>query len=174
MTEENKLLANATITLEGKNHSLKKETGSDGKVSFDEVPPDTYTLLITKEGYKEYLHPTPLEIQKDKLSNYDLKINLEKIIEEETRKLIIKLSHEVQDVTLKLYQDEVLIQYANTDETGTATFEEVPYGSYSIKANIEEYEEVSKNITVNSTNKNPRTISISLVSIQTTEEEDTE
>ena len=68
MTEETKektTLANATVILEGKRNSFTGETGETGNVDFTKLPPDTYTLLVQKEGYEDYVHKKPIKIDEN-------------------------------------------------------------------------------------------------------------
>lgn len=185
MTEETttpkKTLANATVILEGKRNSFTNETGEKGKVDFNKLPPDTYTLLVKKEGYEEYIHPEPITIKEKKYNNQTLNIHLtpqqqeQKEQEEEeeeytTRTIIIQTTPTIEEAEIQLISQDETIQTQTTDNTGTVTFNDIPYGSYTIKSNTTGYEEYTQNITINSNNKNPRTINISFTETTKTEE----
>lgn len=159
---EQKLLANATVTLEGKNHSIVKETNSKGEVQFKDVPPDTYTVLVTKEGYQEYLLPKPLKIHKNKKNNHHHNIRLDpikkdKIIEKDTRTLIIQTRVSNAEVSLvSLDSDDG--ETKKTNKKGEIIFKEVPFGNYEIIITKTGYHTFNKDILVNSNNKFTRKI----------------
>lgn len=159
---EQKLLANATVTLEGKNHSIVKETNSKGEVQFKDVPPDTYTVLVTKEGYQEYLLPQPLTIHKNKKNNHHHNIRLDPIekdkpIIEDTRTLVIQTMLDNAEVSLvSLDNDEG--ETKKTNKKGETIFKEVPFGNYEIIITRKGYHTFNKDILVNSNNKFTRKI----------------
>lgn len=181
MTEETEktTLANATVTLEGKRNSLTGETGETGNINFNKVPPDTYTLLVQKEGYEDYIHDKPITIEEKKYNNIQLNIHLqpkqeptETITPEEentTRTIIIQTEPSIEGAEIQLISQDKTIQTQTTDNTGIVTFKEIPFGSYTIQSNTVGYEEFTKNITINSNNKDPRTISISFTEATTEE-----
>lgn len=164
-----KLLANATVTLTGLYHTITEQTNEQGKVSFTEVPPDSYVLTITRDGYKQYTHDEPLVIYEDKYNSYDLNITLEEEEtitpeppeEDETRNIIIQTNPAIDDITITLTDNQGHTETQTTIE-GEALFEEVPYGSYSIIVEADGYKQYTQNITINSNNNNPRTINVSL------------
>lgn len=167
---EQKLLANATVTLEGKNHSIVKETNSKGEAQFKDVPPDTYTVLVTKEGYQEYLLPQPLTIHKNKKNNHHHNIRLnpikkdKKIIEKDTRTLIIQTMTDNAEVSL-LSLDKDESETKKTNKKGETIFKEVPFGNYEIIITKIGYHTFNKDILVNSNNKLTRKIRCKLQQI---------
>ena len=183
MTEETKektTLANATVILEGKRNSFTGETGETGNVDFTKLPPDTYTLLVQKEGYEDYVHKKPIKIDEKKYNNIQLNIKLKPLETEQetttdeedtTRTIIIETEPVIEGAEINLLSDNKIIKTTTTDNTGSVTFEDVQFGSYTIQSNTVGYEEVTKNITINSNNKNPRTISISFVETTNNTEE---
>ena len=161
--DTNRLLANARVTLEGKFNTIEQNTNEKGEVNFTSVPPDTYTVLVQKEGYKDYLLPSPIIIKKGKNNNHQQKIKLEKIQPKasqkdiDTRTLIIKTRQQGAKVQLTNYENKSTINIT-TNKRGNAVFEEVPFGNYEILIQLEGYEEYSRDILVNSNNRLVREI----------------
>lgn len=158
MTE---LISNATVTLKGKktNKTQTQKTGTDGTVSFKQLDTDEYTLNITKEGYEEYTHDKTLNIIAGKANNYNLEITLDPI----TRTIIISFTETTKNSTVTLQDKNTTTnKFTDTTKTGTVTFEEVPFGQYTITITNADYETFTKDITINKSNNNPRTISCTL------------
>ena len=166
---ETEILPNSTVILEGRKCHYEGTTDTNGNIVFTDLAPDTYTLLITHTGHKDYTHPEPIIISPDKLNKIQLNIELEKLEEasQQKRTLNIQLQPPLEDVEIFLANSGGEETSQTTNEEGQATFPDVPYGNYNINLEVEGYEEYSQNITVNRTNNNPRQITINLTHVAT-------
>ena len=160
--EQDKLLANARVTLEGKFNTIVQNTNEDGAVHFTEVPPDTYTVLIQKEGYKDKTLSKPITIKKGKNNTVqqEVKLNRQEVKAQpkdiDTRTLIIKTT---PYATVQLLNYENKGTAENTcDNNGKTIFEEIPFGNYEIRITLEGYQDYSRDILVNSNNRLVREI----------------
>lgn len=165
----NEVIANARVTLEGKFNTIVQTTNEKGEVNFTNVPPDTYTVLVQKEGYKDTILTEPIIIQKDKNNHHKHDVKLEKNkpktqVEVDTRTLIIQTKTSGARVSLQSYENkerETLL----CDEKGEAIFEEVPFGNYELQITKIGYHKYSRDILVNKNNRLERKIPCKLKSI---------
>lgn len=165
MTEEVTVIPNASVQLEGTVNHLEGTTDPNGVLTLNRLPPDTYTLMIVKEGYKTYIHPEPITIKENKVSHTKLHISLIK----NSRTIQIKVTPKTNniDVSLTPAGENSTPVTAKTDDNGVVIFNHVPYGTYELTINKSGYEEYTQNLTINKTNNEPRVIEVTL---QETEE----
>ena len=169
MEHKHKLLANATVTLEGKYNQIVQETNENGQVNFTQVPPDTYTVLIQKEGYQDKVLKEPIIIKENKFNHHVHQVKLEKTINKpkkdkeksDTRTLIIKTRQPNIKVSLISYDTDEQETLTTNDE-GNVIFEEIPYGNYEININTKGFYEYTRDILVNSNNRLIREIPVKL------------
>lgn len=169
-------LPNATVRLEGTHNTVTGTTDQDGNVILGKLVPDTYTMVVNKEGYEEYTYPQPIVITPDKLHNLTLNVTLSEKVDssDTTRMLKIKLSPATttdSQVTITNITDpENPIQCPivfTPDENNIVVIKDVEFGSHSLKVVCDGYEDYIQNITVNKSNNNPRNISVTLVKKET-------
>lgn len=158
MTDEIILVPGAKVQLEGRFNHREGTTDQKGKLTLNKLLPDIYTLIIVKEGYQTYTHPEPIIIKENKVSHAKLHV----VLQRNTRTITVKLTPQLADTSISLTSSDNKKSTSKTDATGSATFENVLYGSYTLKVNKEGYYEYTQEISVNKTNNNPRIIEVTL------------
>ena len=160
MTKEITVIPNASVQLEGTVNHLEGTTDQNGVLTLNRLPPDTYTLMIVKEGYKTYIHNEPITILENKNSHTKLHVSLTK----NSRTIQVKVTPKTSNIEVSLTSEgeNTTPLTTKTDTDGVAVFNNVLYGTYLLTINKTGYEEYAQNVTVNKTNNDPRVIEITL------------
>ena len=160
MTKEITVIPNASVQLEGTVNHLEGTTDQNGVLTLTQLPPDTYTLMIVKEGYKTYIHNETITIKENKVSHTKLHISLTK----NSRTIQVKVTPKTSDTDVSLTPagENTTPVTAKTDSNGVAVFNHVTYGTYTLTVNKSGYDEYTQNITINKTNNEPRVIEVTL------------
>ena len=161
MTEN--ILSYCHVVLEGSDHTYEGDSGPDGLIAFRDIEPDVYTLTVSKKGYEDYIE-TDIVID-DEHNTLRSKVALKELPHELT--IICMITdldgNNVENIKVVMYDlDGNIVYHGVSNVDGEIRFPHVKYGKYLVKAEGNEYKRNTMNITVNSTNKNPRQLAITV------------
>ena len=157
MKPDQNILPNCQILLQGIENEYEGNSGPEGIISFEDIAEDVYTLTVHKDGYEDYIEEGIIIDENNRTLR--AKVNLKRLPHHIT--LMVFVSPEISDLLVTLIDTGGhVIHHGRTDESGQVIFPKVKYGKYVLKVEGEEYKRHVSNITVNSRNNNPRTITV--------------
>lgn len=144
-----------TVTLTGKDETYTTTVNSDNKAIFTDVILGKYTIAVSDVDYEDY--SSEIILNKESLSIYEDSITLTKAI----RNVQINITPETnEELTVKLNKGSE--EYTTTTTNGTATFENIKFGTWTITVESESYDTYTQDILINANNSNPRVVDINI------------
>lgn len=145
-----------TVTLTGKDETYTATVNSDNKAIFTDVVLGKYTVAVNDVDYEDY--SSEITLTKSTPSVYEGSISLTKAI----RTVTVNITPETtEELTVKLNKGTEV--YTTTTTNGTATFENIKFGTWTITVESESYDTYTQDILVNANNSNPRIVDINII-----------
>ena len=145
-----------TVTLANDDETYTATVNSDNKAIFTDVVLGKYTVSVNDVDYEDY--SSEITLNKSTPIVYESSITLRKAI----RNVQINITPETnEELTVKLAKGEEV--YSTTTTSGTATFENIKFGTWTITVESESYDTYTQDILINANNSNPRIVDINIV-----------
>ena len=145
-----------TVTLANDDETYTATVNSDNKAIFTDVVLGKYTVSVNDVDYEDY--SSEITLNKSTPIVYESSITLRKAI----RNVQINITPETnEELTVKLAKGEEI--YSTTTTSGTATFENIKFGTWTITVESESYDTYTQDILINANNSNPRIVDINII-----------